>query len=86
MLEDPHLHDVGFFREIDHPSEGRVRTTRPANSFSGGMPAGHRPAPRLGEHTAEVLAELGFGAAEIERMAAAGAVRQAAPAGDDQLA
>jgi crotonobetainyl-CoA:carnitine CoA-transferase CaiB-like acyl-CoA transferase len=33
-----------------------------------------RPAPRLGEHTAEVLAELGLSAAEIERLAAAGAI------------
>jgi crotonobetainyl-CoA:carnitine CoA-transferase CaiB-like acyl-CoA transferase len=33
-----------------------------------------RPAPLLGEHTAEVLGEIGLAGAEIERLAAAGAV------------
>jgi formyl-CoA transferase len=34
----------------------------------------HRPPPALGEHTDEVLAELGFTAAEIAQMRAEGAV------------
>ncbi|MNT69641.1 Succinyl-CoA:(R)-benzylsuccinate CoA-transferase subunit BbsE [compost metagenome] len=39
------------------------------------MPAGAMPAvPRLGQHTTEVLAELGFSAAEIHTMARAGAI------------
>ncbi|PYN13852.1 MAG: CoA transferase, partial [Candidatus Rokuibacteriota bacterium] len=33
-----------------------------------------RPAPLLGEHTAEVLGELGLAAMEVERLAAAGVV------------
>jgi crotonobetainyl-CoA:carnitine CoA-transferase CaiB-like acyl-CoA transferase len=33
-----------------------------------------RPAPLLGEHTAEVLGELGLSEAEIDRLAAAGAI------------
>src|SRR5439155_18257687 len=36
-----------------------------------------RPAPRLGEHTAEVLGELGLSRVEIERLAAAGIVAPA---------
>jgi crotonobetainyl-CoA:carnitine CoA-transferase CaiB-like acyl-CoA transferase len=42
------------------------------------MPAAvRRPAPRLGEHTTEVLEELGLEQLEIERLAAAGAIRLA---------
>jgi crotonobetainyl-CoA:carnitine CoA-transferase CaiB-like acyl-CoA transferase len=33
-----------------------------------------RPAPRLGEHTAQVLGELGVTPAEIDRLAAAGTI------------
>ncbi len=42
-------------------------------------PSLSRPAPALGEHTAEVMAELGFSGAEIERLEQAGAVRGRAP-------
>ena len=77
LLTDPHLCDVGFFESEDHPSEGRIRRSRPANSFSGGGRDDRLPAPRLGEHTRQVLAELGYGDAEIEAMLKAGAARSA---------
>lgn len=77
MLEDPHLADVGFFAEEDHPSEGRIRRFRPANAFSGGMREDRRHAPRAGEHTREVLAEAGYGRAGIEALLASGAALEA---------
>ncbi|MBX6375601.1 MAG: CoA transferase [Acetobacteraceae bacterium] len=73
LLTDPHLADVGFFFPEEHPTEGRIRRTRVANRFSGGMREDTLPAPRLGQHTREVLAELGYGAEEITRMVEAGA-------------
>jgi crotonobetainyl-CoA:carnitine CoA-transferase CaiB-like acyl-CoA transferase len=73
LLEDPHLAEVGFWEEDDHPTEGRIRRTRVANRFSGGMREDTLPAPRLGQHTREVLAELGYSAAEIARMVETGA-------------
>ncbi|GGG34617.1 CoA transferase [Caldovatus sediminis] len=73
LLTDPHLADVGFFFPEEHPTEGRIRRTRVANRFSGGMREDTLPAPRLGQHTREVLAELGYGAAEIARMVETGA-------------
>src|SRR5215472_16280474 len=56
--------------ELDHPDIGRVRQPKPAARFDR-TPAGIQgPAPRIGEHGATILAELGFEAAEIEWLAA----------------
>ena len=75
LLTDPHLADVGFFQPEDHPSEGRIRRSRRANKFSGGERATETHAPTLGEHTNAILAEAGYGAAEIEALRSSGAVR-----------
>ncbi|MGE0699942.1 MAG: CaiB/BaiF CoA transferase family protein, partial [Hyphomicrobiaceae bacterium] len=72
LFDDPHLSDIGFFGTEQHPSEGLIRRTKIANRFSGGMREDGLPAPLLGEHTAAVLAEIGYGAGEIERMIAEG--------------
>jgi crotonobetainyl-CoA:carnitine CoA-transferase CaiB-like acyl-CoA transferase len=61
--------------ELDHPDIGRVRQPKPAARFDR-TPAHIRgPAPRIGEHSATILAELGFEAAEIERLATEKIVR-----------
>ena len=61
--------------ELDHPDIGRVRQPKPAARFDR-TPAHIRgPAPRIGEHSAAILAELGFGAAEIEQLATEKIVR-----------
>lgn len=58
LFEDPHLKAVGFWQEIEHPTEGTVRVTQPAGKWSRTQPEVRRVAPRLGEHTGEVIAEL----------------------------
>ena len=60
LMEDPHLADVGFFNWQEHPSEGRIRTMREPSTWSETLPPGDRFAPRLGQHTREVLAESGL--------------------------
>lgn len=77
LLTDPHLQDVGFIRTEEHPSEGRIRRTRVANYFGGGMREDQGPAPRLGEHTREVLGEIGYDANGIAALLASRAARQA---------
>jgi crotonobetainyl-CoA:carnitine CoA-transferase CaiB-like acyl-CoA transferase len=68
IAEQPHLKAVRLFPELDHPTEGRIRQARPPARFSE-SPAGiHRMAPRLGEHTREILHEAGFAADEIDRL------------------
>ncbi len=75
LLNDPHLAQTGFFMETDHPSEGRLREMTLASHWSGADPMPHRPAPRLGEHSAEILREAGYDDAAITRLAAAGVTR-----------
>jgi crotonobetainyl-CoA:carnitine CoA-transferase CaiB-like acyl-CoA transferase len=58
MRQHPQLEANGMFVEYDHPTAGRLRQTRPAAVFHGTPATDLRPAPELGEHTAEVRASL----------------------------
>ena len=73
LLEDPHLGDVGFWQEDEHPTEGRIRRTRIPVTFRGGMRDETRPAPRLGADTYEILQEAGYNEAEIQALIESGA-------------
>ena len=57
--------------EYDHPVAGRIRQPRPAARFDKTPAKMQRHAPTLGEHTAELLAELGL---DAEALAAQGVV------------
>jgi crotonobetainyl-CoA:carnitine CoA-transferase CaiB-like acyl-CoA transferase len=70
LVEDPHLRDIGFFRTIEHPSEGAIVSMRVPSSWSESVPNNTRHAARAGEHTRELLGEAGIGSAEIERLIA----------------
>lgn len=72
LITDPHLVETGFWQEMDHPSEGRLRMSSPPMNMSRTQPDIRRHAPRLGENTAEVLAEAGLEQSEIDSMIAAG--------------
>jgi len=61
--------------EFDHPDIGRVRQPKPATRFDRTPAEIRGPAPRIGEHSAMILAELGLEAGEIERLAAEKIVR-----------
>ncbi|MFF0494015.1 CaiB/BaiF CoA transferase family protein [Nocardia sp. NPDC004068] len=83
LLDDPHMKDVGFFRDEDHPTEGRLRTLGIPQQWSDSRPDVRYPAPRLGEHSTRLLAEYGFGATEIEDLLNSGAAYQADRAAAD---
>ena len=60
LLDDPHLNDAGFFRIVDHPTEGRLRMTDVPGAWSGSQPRVRSLPPNLGEHTAAILREAGI--------------------------
>jgi crotonobetainyl-CoA:carnitine CoA-transferase CaiB-like acyl-CoA transferase len=68
LIDDPHLEAVGFFREMEHPTEGRIRLTTPPTTWSRTPPSIRRPPPRTGEHTREVLLEAGLSPGEIDKV------------------
>jgi crotonobetainyl-CoA:carnitine CoA-transferase CaiB-like acyl-CoA transferase len=75
-LEDPHFQARGTFQQINHPELGRD-LSYPVSVATDGhdrVTAFTRGAPRLGEHTQEVLSQVGLTAAEIAALAAQGAL------------
>jgi crotonobetainyl-CoA:carnitine CoA-transferase CaiB-like acyl-CoA transferase len=77
LIDDPHLVATGFWQEFDHPTEGRMRSSKPPMNFSATPASIRRQAPRLGEHSIEVLREAGLDEATIESMLTAGETRTA---------
>ena len=73
LLEDPHLRDIGFFSEVDHPSEGPLLAMSVPSVWSLSQPEASRHAPRLGEHSVEVLRESGMSEDRIKRLVQGGA-------------
>ncbi|MEM7095287.1 MAG: CoA transferase [Actinomycetota bacterium] len=67
--EDPHFAEVGLLELVDHPTEGRYRVIKdPVKFASRGDWELERHAPRIGQHTAEILTELGWTPDDIEAL------------------
>jgi crotonobetainyl-CoA:carnitine CoA-transferase CaiB-like acyl-CoA transferase len=72
LLNESYLEETGFFKKMTHESEGPVVTTAIPVDFSDSAGTIRRLAPRLGEHTREVLEDAGIGEADIRAIAGSG--------------
>ena len=68
LMEDPHLREVGLFETIEHPTEGNIINITLPNKLSGGARHDFTAAPKIGQHSVEILQEVGYSQAEIQGM------------------
>jgi len=72
LHRDPQVIENGLLVESEHPHAGRTRIPRPVAQFDATPASIRRPAPLLGEHTDQVLSELGLAEAEVRELHAQG--------------
>ena len=70
VIKHPQVLASNILMETAHPVVGRLRQTRPAARFAKTPPEYRRGAPLLGEHTSEVLGELGLSRQDIDALRA----------------
>jgi crotonobetainyl-CoA:carnitine CoA-transferase CaiB-like acyl-CoA transferase len=77
IMEDPHVKATEYFRTVEHPTEGRLKSMKVPSEWSESKPEYRRHAPRLGEHTREVLREAGMSDKAITKLLNSGAAKSA---------
>ncbi len=75
FFDDPQVEAMAMSQVVHHSRIGGLRMAGVPWQFSRSPASIRRPAPALGEHTDEVLAELGYGTERIEALRTSGAVR-----------
>jgi len=75
LVDDPQLKASGFWHEMEHPTEGRLRLSGPPINFSKSPASIRSVPPLLGEHSVEVLSEAGISPATIEEMLISGTAK-----------
>jgi formyl-CoA transferase len=73
IAEEPSLRETGTIVEVDHPVRGKYLTVGNPVKLSD-SPTEVKRSPLLGEHTDEVMGELGYDAAQIAHLRAVGAI------------
>ena len=75
LFEDEHLKNTQFFKVNNHPTEGKLLYTSFPVDFNEDHNSETIHAPNLGEHTEEILNELGYTKADLEKLASDGVIR-----------
>ena len=68
VIADPQVEHLETFRTLRHPTEGEIVAIRRPVRIDGGRDGSDLPAPTFGQHTGEVLSELGYNDADIAKM------------------
>ncbi len=74
LLDHPHTHASGMLVDYDHPVAGPMQGIAQPLLMNDAPRSAGRPPPMLGQHTDEVLAELGLSPEELARLHAGGVV------------
>ncbi|KOF54598.1 MULTISPECIES: CoA transferase [unclassified Achromobacter] len=69
VLAHPHTLASGMIQKLPRGADAQLRVVSQPLRFDGERPAAQRPPPALGEHTREILASLGYGPQDIDRIA-----------------
>jgi len=77
VLEDPQVRHLDMVEESVHPQAGKLQFVGGPVGYDGLAKAPATPPPLLGEHTAAILQELGYGQPAIDEFALAGIVKTA---------
>jgi crotonobetainyl-CoA:carnitine CoA-transferase CaiB-like acyl-CoA transferase len=72
-LAEPHVIERGCLAEQDHPTAGKIKFVKNPINRDGKFPEVRSPSPEMGQHTRDIMAELGYSGDEIETLIAAGA-------------
>lgn len=88
ILKDPHIKARNMVVDIDHPKIGPMKTLGLPIKSTGALTQIRQPAPWLGQHTEEVLREIGYAEGDVRELFGAGVVydsaRSPAPATTEQ--
>jgi formyl-CoA transferase len=74
VFDNPQVKHLGIPKQITHPKMGASQLVGSPINMSDTPPKFFRPAPLLGEHTSEILAQLGYDGSEIDELRAAGII------------
>jgi crotonobetainyl-CoA:carnitine CoA-transferase CaiB-like acyl-CoA transferase len=86
VFDDPQIIARGVVKDVDHPRLGRMRAVRNPILLDHDGPAIDRCAPMLGEHSEEILRQIGYSPETIGEFIAAGVTRKAQPKSATQAA
>lgn len=74
IADDPQVQALGILEESEHPRGGAMRLPRPPIQYGATPTVDRSPSPELGQHTVEVLSELGLELEQMQQLASEGAI------------